>query len=191
MEFTHIIGWAVFGLVAGALARLLHPGRDPMNWLWTMVLGILGAVVGGWVGTQVFGANANSGLMSWVLAVVGAIVLLFAYNMLTGRRAAVGHRHLDHHDGHQRRLQEGRLRRPLARPQRLSPRPGARPPPGPNSHPSVPGHGPILTGRRARADFRILQARSPRRRPSMIAPVSVASRGGFPWRASRKARPLP
>ena len=76
--------------MAGALARFLHPGRDPMNWLWTMVLGILGAVVGGWVGTQVFGANANRGLMSWVLAVVGALVLLFAYNMLTGRRAAVG-----------------------------------------------------------------------------------------------------
>src|SRR4051812_7489844 len=60
MEFTHILGWAVFGLVAGAIARFLHPGRDPMNWLWTMVLGILGAVVGGWVGTQVFGANANN-----------------------------------------------------------------------------------------------------------------------------------
>jgi uncharacterized membrane protein YeaQ/YmgE (transglycosylase-associated protein family) len=89
MEFTHILGWAVFGLVAGAIARFLHPGRDPMNWLWTMVLGILGAVVGGWAGTQIFGETANTGLMSWVLAVVGALVLLFAYNMVTGRRGAV------------------------------------------------------------------------------------------------------
>jgi uncharacterized membrane protein YfcA len=60
-----------------------------MNWLWTMVLGILGAVVGGWAGTQIFGETANTGLMSWVLAVVGALVLLFAYNMVTGRRGAV------------------------------------------------------------------------------------------------------
>jgi len=89
MNISQMIGWAVFGLVAGALARLLHPGRDPMNWVWTMVLGILGAVIGGWIGTQVFGVNANNGLMSWVVAVVGALVLLVAYNMLTGRRAVV------------------------------------------------------------------------------------------------------
>ena len=90
MNIGQMIGWAVFGLVAGALARLLHPGRDPMNWVWTMVLGILGAVVGGWLGTQIFGVNANNGLMSWLVAVVGALLLLVGYNMLTGRRAAVG-----------------------------------------------------------------------------------------------------
>jgi len=90
MSISQMIGWAVFGLVAGALARLLHPGRDPMNWVWTMVLGILGAVIGGWLGTQIFGVNANNGLMSWVFAVVGALLLLVGYNMLTGRRAGVG-----------------------------------------------------------------------------------------------------
>jgi len=41
-----MIGYAVFGLVAGVIARMLHPGRDPMNWLWTMLLGIGGAEVG-------------------------------------------------------------------------------------------------------------------------------------------------
>ncbi len=90
MTISQMIQWAVFGLVAGALARLLHPGRDPMNWVWTMVLGILGAVVGGWIGTQIFGINANSGLMSWVVAIGGAVLLLFAYNMVTGRRTDVG-----------------------------------------------------------------------------------------------------
>ncbi|MEJ7639140.1 MAG: GlsB/YeaQ/YmgE family stress response membrane protein [Singulisphaera sp.] len=90
MDISRMIGWAVFGLVAGALARLLHPGRDPMNWVWTMVLGLLGAVVGGWLGTQVLGVNANNGLMSWVFAVVGAVLLLVGYNMLTGRGAGVG-----------------------------------------------------------------------------------------------------
>jgi len=88
MDIRQMIGWVVFGLVAGALARLLHPGRDPMNWVWTMVLGILGAVIGGWIGTQVFGI-ANSGLMSWVFAVGAAILLLVIYNMVTARRAVV------------------------------------------------------------------------------------------------------
>ncbi len=46
MSIGDMIGWAVFGLVAGAIARLLHPGRDPMNWLWTMLLGIGGAAHG-------------------------------------------------------------------------------------------------------------------------------------------------
>jgi len=87
MSIGQMIGWAVFGLVAGALARLLHPGRDPMNWVWTMALGLLGSVVGGWIGTQIFGINANGPLMSWVVAVAGAILLLVAYNMLTARGA--------------------------------------------------------------------------------------------------------
>ena len=43
MGIGTIIGWAIFGLVAGGLARMLHPGRDPMNWVWTMLLGIGGA----------------------------------------------------------------------------------------------------------------------------------------------------
>ena len=90
MTITQLIGWAVFGLVAGAVARFLHPGRDPMNWLWTMVLGILGAVIGGWLGTQMFGAEANSGLMSWLLAIGGALLLLVGYNLLTARGARAG-----------------------------------------------------------------------------------------------------
>ena len=47
-----MIGYAVFGLVAGVIARMLHPGRDPMNWLWTMLLGIGGAEVGGFAARQ-------------------------------------------------------------------------------------------------------------------------------------------
>jgi uncharacterized membrane protein YeaQ/YmgE (transglycosylase-associated protein family) len=51
MAIGNIIGWIVFGLVAGAFARLLHPGRDPINWIWTMFLGIGGALAGGWIGS--------------------------------------------------------------------------------------------------------------------------------------------
>ena len=83
-----LIQYAIFGLVAGAIARLLHPGRDPMNWVWTMLLGIGGAVVGGWLGNQL-GFQTERGLMSWIAAVVGAILLLALYHWMTARRAAV------------------------------------------------------------------------------------------------------
>ena len=78
------IGYAVFGLVAGAIARLLHPGKDPMNWFWTMLLGIGGAELGGFVAKQA-GISTDGGLMSWVAAVGGALVLLIAYNFFTTR----------------------------------------------------------------------------------------------------------
>ncbi|MBV8229562.1 MAG: GlsB/YeaQ/YmgE family stress response membrane protein [Planctomycetaceae bacterium] len=84
-----LIQYAIFGLIAGAIARMLHPGRDPMNWVWTMLLGIGGAVVGGWIGGQLLGINTDRGLMSWVAAIGGSVLLLAAYNALTARRAAV------------------------------------------------------------------------------------------------------
>ena len=80
------IAYAVFGLVAGALARLLHPGRDPMNWFWTMILGIGGAEVGGLIAKQL-GYDASSGAMAWVAAIGGSILLLVVYHMLTARSA--------------------------------------------------------------------------------------------------------
>jgi len=87
MSVGSIIGWAIFGLVAGAIARMLHPGRDPMNWLWTMLLGIGGAVVGGWLGSQM-GFNTDRGMTSWLAAIGGALLLLVIYHLLTARRAA-------------------------------------------------------------------------------------------------------
>src|SRR5205823_14916312 len=82
-----LIQYAIFGLVAGAVARMLHPGRDPMNWVWTMLLGIGGALVGGWIGSQM-GMNTDVGLTSWIAAIGGAILLLLAYHFLTARAAA-------------------------------------------------------------------------------------------------------
>jgi len=86
MTVGSMIGWAIFGLVAGGLARMLHPGRDPMNWLWTMLLGIGGAVVGGWLGSQL-GFATERGLVSWVAAIGGSILLLVAYHLVTARTA--------------------------------------------------------------------------------------------------------
>jgi len=81
-----LIQYAIFGLVAGAIARLLHPGRDPMNWLWTMLLGIAGAVIGGWLGRQL-GFDTRNGMASWAAAVGGSILLLFLYHITTSRMA--------------------------------------------------------------------------------------------------------
>lgn len=84
-----LIQFAIFGLVIGALARLLHPGRDPMNWLWTMLLGMGGALLGGWLG-GLLGFNVDEGFMRWASAVCGALLLLIAYHFATTRRTPEG-----------------------------------------------------------------------------------------------------
>ncbi len=81
--FDGIFGYVMGGLVIGLLARLFKPGADPMGWIMTILLGILGAVAGGW-------ASANFGLgraMTWVAAVVAAIVLLFIYEAMRKKKA--------------------------------------------------------------------------------------------------------
>ena len=84
-----LIKFAIFGLVAGAIARLLHPGRDPMNWFWTMLLGMAGALLGGWLG-GLLGFNTDEGLTRWVSAVAGAVLLLVLYHLATAPRARAG-----------------------------------------------------------------------------------------------------
>ena len=85
-----IIAWIVLGLIAGAIAKMLHPGPDPGGIFVTILIGIVGAVIGGFIGTT-FGMGDVSGVNVWsiVLSVVGAIILLIVYRMATGRRAAV------------------------------------------------------------------------------------------------------
>ncbi len=83
-----IIGWIIFGLIAGAIAKLLMPGRDPGGFIVTMLLGIAGAVVGGFIGRTLWGsAGVNSwSIGSFALAIGGAIILLVIYRMIVGRR---------------------------------------------------------------------------------------------------------
>lgn len=81
-----IISWIILGLVAGALAKWLMPGRQGGGWILTMVLGIIGAFVGGWIGTLVgFGSVTGVNLGSIVTAVVGALVVLFVYTRLIAK----------------------------------------------------------------------------------------------------------
>lgn len=78
-----IIAWIIFGLIAGAIAKFLMPGKDPGGFIITIIIGILGAVVGGWIGTALgFGSVDGFNLGSFVVAVVGALVLLFLYRVV-------------------------------------------------------------------------------------------------------------
>lgn len=71
-----ILAWAVFGLVAGAIARLIHPGYESIGWLGTILLGIAGSLLGGGV-AYLLGYNTSPTQGSgWILSIVGAVVLL-------------------------------------------------------------------------------------------------------------------
>jgi uncharacterized membrane protein YeaQ/YmgE (transglycosylase-associated protein family) len=80
-----VIGWIAFGLIVGVVAKLLMPGRDPGGFLVTIVLGILGAVVAGYLGRAAgwYGPEDSAGFL---MSILGAIVLLAIYRMAVGRR---------------------------------------------------------------------------------------------------------
>jgi uncharacterized membrane protein YeaQ/YmgE (transglycosylase-associated protein family) len=83
-----VIGWIIFGLIVGALAKLVMPGRDPGGIIVTMLLGIAGALLGGWVGRAAgwYGPNDSAGFL---MSFLGAIILLFIYRMVVGRRTRI------------------------------------------------------------------------------------------------------
>ncbi|MCG7600429.1 GlsB/YeaQ/YmgE family stress response membrane protein [Halomonas sp. McH1-25] len=75
--------WIIFGLIAGIVAKLIMPGKDPGGFIVTIIIGILGALVGGWIGTALgFGSVDGFNLGSFVIAVLGAIVLLVVYRLV-------------------------------------------------------------------------------------------------------------
>lgn len=82
-----ILAWIVLGLLAGAIAKAIMPGSDPGGIVVTMIIGIVGAFLGGWIGSILTGSGL-SGFSFWslVLAVVGALVLLWIYRMATRGR---------------------------------------------------------------------------------------------------------
>lgn len=80
-----ILGWIVFGLVVGAIAKLLMPGKDPGGIIVTMVLGIVGALLGGFVGRALGMYNSNESA-GFIMALVGAVVVLLIYRLTLGGR---------------------------------------------------------------------------------------------------------
>jgi uncharacterized membrane protein YeaQ/YmgE (transglycosylase-associated protein family) len=85
MDFSaHSIIWVlVIGLVIGAIAKLLMPGKDPGGCIITMLLGIAGAFVGTWIGRLFAGENYVAG---WIMSIIGAMILLLLYRLILKRR---------------------------------------------------------------------------------------------------------
>lgn len=82
------IWWLIIGLIAGALARLIMPGRDAMSWLATMLLGIVGSIVGGLIGMAIWRSDTADGGFhpgGLLLSVLGAILVLWIWRMIKGR----------------------------------------------------------------------------------------------------------
>ena len=83
-----ILGWIVFGLIVGAIAKLLMPGKDPGGIIVTMLLGIVGALLGGFAGRAMglYGPNESAGIF---MSIIGAILVLFIYRLMVGRRSTI------------------------------------------------------------------------------------------------------
>ncbi len=88
-----IIGYDILGLVAGAIAKALHPGDDPGGILGTLVVGILGALAGGLIASAagLGGLGSFFSLGTWLIAIGGALLLLVLYNAVLGRRSGGTH----------------------------------------------------------------------------------------------------
>lgn len=83
-----LIGWLIFGLIAGAIARLLHPGRDPLGLFGTMLLGVLGSFLGGGIAYLLHFGDSPYEPGGWILSIVGAIILL-AIGLFSTRKRVV------------------------------------------------------------------------------------------------------
>ncbi len=81
-----ILGWIVFGLIAGIIAKAIMPGKDPGGIIVTMLIGIVGAFLGGFLGSLVFGVGLNGfSIQTILLAIVGSLILLWIYRVAVRR----------------------------------------------------------------------------------------------------------
>lgn len=82
-----ILSWIIFGLIAGAIAKFISPGKDPGGWIGTIIVGILGAFLGGFIGSNLLGVDVTGfNFSSFLVAVGGAVLLLFIYKAVMSRR---------------------------------------------------------------------------------------------------------
>ncbi|KQR26279.1 MULTISPECIES: GlsB/YeaQ/YmgE family stress response membrane protein [Microbacterium] len=83
-------GFLLLGLIAGAIAKLILPGKQGGGWIITLVLGVVGALLGGFLGSLLFNAPLQDffSIQTWLLAIGGSIVVLLIYGLIVGRRAA-------------------------------------------------------------------------------------------------------
>jgi uncharacterized membrane protein YeaQ/YmgE (transglycosylase-associated protein family) len=86
-----IIGWIVLGLIAGAIAKAILPGRQGGGWIATLILGVVGALLGGFIGSALFSIGLEEfwSIQTWLVAIAGSIVVLLIYGLVTrGSRRA-------------------------------------------------------------------------------------------------------
>ena len=83
-----MLGWIIFGLIVGIIAKLLMPGRDPGGFVITILLGIAGALLGGFIG-RALGLYREGEAAGFLMSLVGAVLLLTLYRFLGGRRRTV------------------------------------------------------------------------------------------------------
>jgi len=83
-----ILGWIVLGLIAGAIAKLILPGRQGGGWIVTLLLGVVGALLGGWLGSVLFDVPLEDfwSLQTWLLAIGGSIIVLLIWGLIFGRK---------------------------------------------------------------------------------------------------------
>ena len=86
LDIGSIIGYIVVGAIVGVLARFLVPGRDPMGIVLTIVLGIVGAVIGGWAAGAIFSETSG---VDWIASILAAIALVLIWRAIAGNRARV------------------------------------------------------------------------------------------------------
>jgi uncharacterized membrane protein YeaQ/YmgE (transglycosylase-associated protein family) len=81
------LGFLLLGLIAGAIAKLILPGKQGGGWIVTLILGVVGAFLGGWIGSLLFGRGIEEffDLGTWALAIGGAIIVLLIYGLIVGR----------------------------------------------------------------------------------------------------------
>ncbi|MCS5720791.1 GlsB/YeaQ/YmgE family stress response membrane protein [Herbiconiux sp. CPCC 203407] len=82
------IAFLILGLIAGAIAKLIIPGKQAGGWFITLILGVIGALLGGWLGGLLFNANLEEfwSIQTWLLAIGGSIIVLLIYGLIFGRK---------------------------------------------------------------------------------------------------------
>lgn len=82
------IGFLILGLIAGAIAKLILPGKQGGGWFVTLILGVVGALLGGWLGSVLFNRPLEEffSIQTWLLAIGGSLIVLLIYGLIVGRR---------------------------------------------------------------------------------------------------------
>ncbi len=84
-----ILAWILIGLLAGFIAKALMPGKDPGGIIITMLIGVAGGLLGGWLGKVIFGVDSIDGffdLSTWIAAIIGSVILLAVYRLVSNKR---------------------------------------------------------------------------------------------------------